>query len=148
MKQQHKTLFRSDSNTIIAGVCAGIGEYFEVDPIFIRILFVLITLFGGSGIFIYFVLWILIPSRRHGGFSFHSSFQENIHEIKEKAQNFVKNTGNMHKAESSQRWLGFSILFIGVLFLFSNFGYFHMGDIIKLWPLLLVGLGISIFFRS
>lgn len=47
---------------MIAGVCGGIGEYFDVDPTIVRIIWVLVVLFGGSGILVYIILWIVIPT--------------------------------------------------------------------------------------
>ena len=55
-------LCRSESDRMIAGVCAGIADYFGIDSSLIRILFITITLFGGAGIALYVLLWILIPS--------------------------------------------------------------------------------------
>lgn len=56
-----KRLYRSRRDRIIAGVCGGIGEYLGVDPTFIRILWILFTLAGGSGILVYIIAWIIIP---------------------------------------------------------------------------------------
>ena len=59
-----KRLYRSKKNKIIAGVCAGIGEYFEVDPVLIRLLWVIFALMGGSGILAYIIAWIIIPKEK------------------------------------------------------------------------------------
>jgi phage shock protein PspC (stress-responsive transcriptional regulator) len=56
-----KQLRRPKNNRMIAGVCSGIGEYLGVDPVVIRLLLVVATLMGGSGILIYLVAWVLIP---------------------------------------------------------------------------------------
>jgi phage shock protein PspC (stress-responsive transcriptional regulator) len=56
-----KQLSRPKHNRVIAGVCSGIGEYLGVDPVVIRLLLVVATLMGGSGILIYLVAWVLIP---------------------------------------------------------------------------------------
>jgi phage shock protein C len=57
-----KKLMRSEDR-MVAGVAGGLGEYFEVDPTLVRILFVLLTLLGagGLGILTYIVLWIIMP---------------------------------------------------------------------------------------
>ncbi|MEI6695413.1 MAG: PspC domain-containing protein [Bacteroidota bacterium] len=55
-----KRLLRSTVNRVIGGVCGGIGDYFNVDPVIIRILFVLTAIFG-AGIIIYIILWIMMP---------------------------------------------------------------------------------------
>jgi len=56
-----KKLYRSNSERIIWGVCGGLGNYFQIDPILIRILFVLLFFAGGTGLFIYIILAIMIP---------------------------------------------------------------------------------------
>lgn len=62
---QSKKLFRSKKDRIIAGVCGGIGEYLEVDPTIVRIVFVLLTLAGGfPGIILYGALWIIVPEEK------------------------------------------------------------------------------------
>jgi len=47
----------------IAGVCAGLGEYFEIDPVFFRLFFLASLFFGGIGALIYLLLWIMAPER-------------------------------------------------------------------------------------
>jgi len=62
---REKRLFRSKKNRMIAGVCGGIGEYFDVDPTLIRLLWVLITLFSlGAGVIAYIIACIIIPEKR------------------------------------------------------------------------------------
>lgn len=59
-------LYRSRSSRLIAGVAGGLGEYFGVDPIWIRVGFVLLAAGGGSGLLIYVLMWILVPERPVG----------------------------------------------------------------------------------
>ncbi len=47
----------------IAGVCAGLGEYFNIDPTLVRILFLLFAFFGGFGIIAYLICWLAMPSK-------------------------------------------------------------------------------------
>jgi phage shock protein PspC (stress-responsive transcriptional regulator) len=58
-----KRLHRSSEERKIAGVCAGLGEYFELDPVFFRLFFLFSILFGGLGAIAYVMLWILVPLR-------------------------------------------------------------------------------------
>ena len=62
-----KLLRRSVLNRHIAGVCGGLGEYFDIDPTVVRIVYVLVSIFSAAfpGILIYFVLWLLIPQREY-----------------------------------------------------------------------------------
>lgn len=59
---RRKRLYRNPDDTIIAGVCGGIGAYLNTDPVLIRILFVVFTAFFAFGFFAYLVLWIAVPS--------------------------------------------------------------------------------------
>lgn len=61
MENTGKKLYRSSSNEMIAGVCAGIANYFNVDPTIVRLAFLVMALAGGPGILLYFILWIIIP---------------------------------------------------------------------------------------
>jgi len=47
----------------IAGICAGLGEYFDLDPVFFRLFFLVSLLFGGLGAVAYLILWILVPEK-------------------------------------------------------------------------------------
>lgn len=58
-----QTLFRSNQNKVFAGVCGGLSEYTGIDPLLIRLAFVLSTFLGGAGLGIYILLWIFVPSR-------------------------------------------------------------------------------------
>ena len=62
-----KRIYRSDSNRVLAGVCGGVGEYFNIDPIIVRIVWVVFTFMGGAGILGYLVAWVVIPARNSGG---------------------------------------------------------------------------------
>ena len=58
-----KKLYRS-SNRIMAGVCGGIAEYFDIDPTLIRVAYVVLSLFSAAfpGLLLYIILMILIPN--------------------------------------------------------------------------------------
>ncbi|MFC1481011.1 PspC domain-containing protein [Candidatus Neomarinimicrobiota bacterium] len=57
-----KRLYRSRKNHIVGGVCGGLGDYFELDPVLIRLVWLIMILFGGIGILLYFIAWIIIPA--------------------------------------------------------------------------------------
>lgn len=56
-----KKLYRSLNDRMIAGVCGGLGKYFDVDPTLVRLAAVALVLAGGSGILGYILAWIIIP---------------------------------------------------------------------------------------
>ena len=57
-----KRLVRNTSNEMVGGVCSGIADYFNIDPVIVRLVFVLMALGGGHGILAYLVLWMLMPT--------------------------------------------------------------------------------------
>lgn len=56
-----KRLTRDMTNAKLAGVAAGIGKYFEIDPVAIRVAFILFTLAGGSGVLLYIIAALVMP---------------------------------------------------------------------------------------
>lgn len=60
-KPNYRRLYRSPDDRVIAGVCGGMGEYFGVDPVILRLILVVLVLFGGSGIVLYLLAWLIIP---------------------------------------------------------------------------------------
>ncbi|MDX1417682.1 MAG: PspC domain-containing protein [Candidatus Promineifilaceae bacterium] len=61
MAEEKKKLYRSNDNRWLAGVCGGIGEYFDLDPTLIRVLFILFSFVVGGGLIIYIILWLVMP---------------------------------------------------------------------------------------
>ncbi len=56
-----KKLYRSNENRILFGVAGGIGEYFEIDPVWVRLALVLAVLMAGVGVLPYIVMWLVVP---------------------------------------------------------------------------------------
>ena len=89
-----KRLYRSETDKIIGGVCGGIAEYINIDPIIVRILFIVASTSGGFGLTVYIILWIVIPSES----SIQKNSEENAKEIKE---NVIKATRGIRKEVKS-----------------------------------------------
>jgi phage shock protein PspC (stress-responsive transcriptional regulator) len=58
---QNRKLFRDPDDHLLGGVCAGIANYFDIEIVWIRLAFAIITFIGGSGAIAYLVLWIIVP---------------------------------------------------------------------------------------
>ena len=56
-----KRLMRSSRDKKIAGVCAGLADYFDLDPTIVRVVWLLAILFAGTGFLVYIILWIVLP---------------------------------------------------------------------------------------
>jgi phage shock protein C len=59
--EEPRKLYRSQNQRMLAGVCGGLAEYFNVDATLIRVLFLVLAVFGGSGLVIYVVMWLIVP---------------------------------------------------------------------------------------
>jgi len=58
---QVKRLFRSRKNRVLGGVCGGLGDYLNTDPVLLRVLWVIFFFCGGMGLLAYILSWIIIP---------------------------------------------------------------------------------------
>lgn len=56
-----KKLYRSRNNRLIAGICGGLAEYFNIDPIIVRLITLILVLSFGSGLVAYIIAWIVVP---------------------------------------------------------------------------------------
>ena len=66
-----RKLYRSRTERSIAGICGGLGRYFDADPTMIRLVMLLLILFGGLSIWAYIILWIVIPEEPARKFNIH-----------------------------------------------------------------------------
>ena len=62
-KENKKIISASEKDSIIVGVCAGIADYFKIDPVLVRLLWVLFVFGFGTGILAYLLAWIIIPRK-------------------------------------------------------------------------------------
>ncbi|MBN2350904.1 MAG: PspC domain-containing protein [Bacteroidales bacterium] len=60
-RKGYRRMYRDPDSRIIGGVCSGLGAYWSIDPSIIRIVFVVLTIFGFAGVLIYLILWIVLP---------------------------------------------------------------------------------------
>ncbi len=144
VKTIHTRLSRSETNRVLGGVAAGIAEYTHIDPTVIRIIFLLLGLFGGSGLLLYLALWIVIPSASSLQATV-DPVQENISEIHGKTQQLV---ASLRSSKENTTHPGAILLIgIGILLVLNNFGIyiFNFG---KMWPFLLILLGIVLLRRK
>ena len=56
-----KKLYRSNTDRRLCGVCGGLAEHLDIDPVIIRLIFIFLTLFGGGGLLIYLICAVVIP---------------------------------------------------------------------------------------
>lgn len=143
-----KQLYRSKKNKILGGVAGGLGEYFGVDPVVFRTLFILFTIFGGWGILVYFILWFIIPPEGHNSAINEDSMHASFEEMKSQVKNLTENVkGKTQSNRGASFWLALLFIFLGVLFFVDNGGLLRTIEAGKIWPLGLLLLGIAILMK-
>ena len=112
-----RRLFRSRTQRVIGGVCGGLGEYFNIDPALIRVVFVILSLINGLGILAYLAMWLVFP--RQVPVEETESTEQVVtgpkkKEVEEKVEPLFK--------PRAQRpfWLGILLVVLGLGWLFSN----------------------------
>ena len=143
-----KKLYRSKKDRIIFGVCGGMGEYFEVDSLIIRFLFILLSFTGGAGVIIYILLAIIMP--KEGGAEARKSekkLEEMIGETQEKTQEFAKELKRKEWRSGARDIIGLIIVLIGLnvlfeqVFKFSPLSWINWGVI---WAVILILIGLRL----
>lgn len=135
-------LFRSRRTRIIGGVAGGLAEYFAVDVVLIRLLWVVAAFVGGGGVLAYIIAWIVIPEEnsfvsekyRDDATLFHGEGEEGFTSAEESWHSLKR-----------RRNAGLLLIGLGIIFLIHQiFGpLFHF-----LWPLLIVAAGIFLLTRN
>ena len=147
-EEKPKRLFRSETDRVIGGVCGGIGEYFGIDPTIIRIIFVILAFSGGSGIFIYLILWLIIPSAsQRTATATEQTIRSNAKEVGERAKSLGDELVYHANRERWERVFGVVILTLGIIMLLSNFELVNV-FLVKLWPAALIIIGGIILARG
>jgi len=138
-------LYRSVSDRMIGGVCGGLGVFLNIDPIFIRLLFVLLLFGADFGIFLYLLLWVLIPEEGKS-FEFEGeSFGTKISSMGADIQGAVT-----QPHPQSGLILGIGLIVVGGLMFIDRLGFYWLDwfDFNLLWPVLLIIGGIILLFRK
>lgn len=148
---ERKKLFRSTDDYIIAGVCGGLADYFNIDSSLIRIIFILLTLFGGGGILIYLILWLVTPKEK--GEEIEIDREEKIKEfakdVKGKAKSMAKEINRDIKVKKSGKRinvLGIVFILIGIAAIWNQISPMII-DWNFFWPGLLVVIGFLLLFK-
>lgn len=137
-----KRLYRSREDRVIAGVCGGLAEYFNLDPSLVRLIWALVAIAGGVGIPLYILAWILVPEAP-------ARWVEVTPPGAAPAPG--GETGPVRPPEASPRahrtrWAGMILLLIGGMFLADNLlPWVNVG---RFWPVILIVVGAALLVRG
>jgi phage shock protein C len=153
--ENHK-LYRSVKQRVIGGVAGGLAEYFDIDAVIVRLVFVLVALAGGGGVLVYIVLWIVLPENTAQKYVFQQTepgykpsepyagaapSDAGSTEWKDTTANASPDPYHYEGREKRTGGLigGLVLITLGCLFLVDRFvPHIDFGD---LWPILLVVIG-------
>lgn len=148
------TLHRSATDRVIGGVCGGLAEYLRMDPLLVRVLFLVLGIMTGMGVLVYFLLWLLVPVKDAAFANRDEMIRQNAEEIRDRAQYLgreahdgIGNSWNSStKAGDRFLFVGAALVLIGVIVLLRNLGLLVWLN--RLWPLVLIGLGVLILINN
>jgi len=142
-------------------VAAGFADYFNVDPVLVRLGFVLLALANGVGILFYIIAWVIMPTNEEHDASEHKPAGKQVVEEVRVAGEQVRAAGErvanevreQTKGSGRGHMIGGAVLVaVGFMFLLDRFSWvFHWPHWLRfgnLWPLILVAIGVSMLMRS
>jgi phage shock protein C len=149
-----KKLYRDERHKILAGVCAGIAEYLNIDVTIVRILFFLTLILKGGGGILYIILWIVLPKKVYYfndpqvDYTFKQEPVNNPFQNMPPPQPGVPFTMPPKIRSNAGLIVGIALVMFGTLFLLNEFDLFADWDIERLWPLVLVVAGVVVLING
>jgi len=142
-----RPLRRNTRQAVLAGVAAGFADYLDLDPVLVRLGFIVLTLFGGSGILLYIVSWIIMPAEGAGTPA--DRMASDAARAGEKVVDDLR--GAAHGPERARTIGGLVLIVLGLLFLLDRIpGFWHpfwfrWHD---LWPAILIIIGLALVLKA
>ncbi|PIT92799.1 MAG: hypothetical protein COU08_00525 [Candidatus Harrisonbacteria bacterium CG10_big_fil_rev_8_21_14_0_10_42_17] len=137
-----KRLRRSKSEKVLGGVCGGLGEYFALDPVLFRVVFVVSAFMGGFGFLLYIFLWFVVPLE---GRQSSDHLEDFTHEVTDATKHAVDDVLHRTRKYGRGRFLiGLILIVVGITAFadfFFSFDFFSFSIIL---PLLLIVIGLYV----
>ena len=140
---ENRKLSRNSMNKVIGGVCSGLAEFFGLDVALVRIAFVIAFMFASFGFWLYIILWIVLPDgqRTVDNGQQTSDWGQQTTDIGQQSESVTKPESKVKSVLA-----GSFVILIGLLFLINNF--IPINWVWKLWPLILVAIGVVMIVTS
>ena len=138
-KDDIKRLYRSKEDKMIAGVCGGLAEYLNVDPVWVRLVMVILLFAQGIGLIIYIVAWILIPENPNQRSTRKTAAERTVSRVSKKERKVVSEKRVQRKPRhhgDGSAILGLIVILIGAYLLFKNI--FVWLNFSYIWPVALI----------
>ena len=118
-----KRLYKSRKNKVIDGVCGGIAEYFDVDPVLVRIIFVLFLFLGGAAVIAYIVGMIIMPKAPLAAEQKTEAPAEKVSHHQETARELEQPKPKRAGPTAGALIIGIAVIILGGFFLLDNFDF-------------------------
>lgn len=140
-----RKLYRSRSEKVLGGVCGGLAAYAGIDPVIVRLFFVIFTLAGGAGVLIYLILWIVVPEEGGNSSWNESSYSDRVGSMRDDLIEAARKPN-----PNTIRYIGGAIIAAGLLLLLQNLDIPWLWWLDKklIWPLILVAGGILLLLNA
>jgi phage shock protein C len=147
MSETTGSVLQRGPDRVFGGVCAGLAHYFGVDPLLIRISFVILAILHGIGILLYVVLWLLMKPAADEPAG--SGLGDRIRTMGDEIGADVRAGLGTGGAAGKNRtlWLGVILIGFGAYFLLDNLGLFNGFRWDLFWPAVLIAVGIIFLVR-
>jgi phage shock protein PspC (stress-responsive transcriptional regulator) len=154
-----RRLYRSRRDRVIWGVCGGLARYLNVDVTVIRLVMILLVFANGIGILAYIIMAVIVPLEGSKAAEPRETMRENVEEMKKTAGELgeeIRSTFGEKEGEAEdwykvhrRQLIGSILILVGLVFLAANFNnFFWWFDLIRLWPLLLIAVGLLFILKT
>jgi phage shock protein PspC (stress-responsive transcriptional regulator) len=147
-----KALTRDPRRAVLGGVAAGFGQYLDVDPVLVRLTFVVLSFANGLGVVLYLVCWVVMPRDGVPGSAASGGVEGALEGAREAAQEAARAIGRVTDDGSGARLaIGYALIALGLVLLLHNLDWIRWPAWARfevLWPLILVGMGAGLVRRS
>ncbi|HET7012169.1 MAG TPA: PspC domain-containing protein [Anaerolineales bacterium] len=144
-------LYRSRTDVMLGGVCGGLGAYLGLDPTLIRLFFVVLALGTGIGVFLYLLLWIVVPVEGAPQRSVEESAQAAAGEMADRARTLGQEFAGAVARPNPRMgiFVGVALVAVGLIWMIQNLDlpWLRWLDFDFLWPTLLIIGGIVLILR-
>ncbi|NLK73529.1 MAG: PspC domain-containing protein [Clostridiales bacterium] len=119
-------IYKSSRDKVLAGVCGGVAEYFNIDPVIVRLIWVIATLAGGAGLLVYIIAAIIMPQ--------------------DGENNSMEREYDNYDSDKGKKILGIAFVLFGIFFISKN--YLRWIDNEALIAVALIGVGVFLYMQN
>ncbi|MCX9083289.1 MAG: PspC domain-containing protein [Candidatus Methanoperedens sp.] len=144
---------KSKTDRVIEGVCGGIAQYYGIDPVIVRFIFVVLLFMNGIGFFIYLILAIIMPKPDKLDQLPNETIRENVQEMGERVKEAGEGLGKAFSKDTEEKtrhrtgWFGIILILLGITLLLDRLNLIKWLDKDLLWPVIIIFIGVWLLIK-